>query len=110
MGAPSKDRRLDHELDVHGGAAGRRRGRGDANEAEKDVGVLMPEQLNSAWEDLGATISSGFGGSQAGIPMKHSSDKSVGQRPPGAGPSTPRQASPISLAVQTADWHPEHIK
>lgn len=39
MAAASKDRRLDHELEVHGGAAGRRRGQD---------GVISRERRGSA--------------------------------------------------------------
>ena len=56
----------------------KRSGWGDTDKAEKDVGMLMPEQLDPVREKLGAIISSGFRGSQAGVPTEHSSDKSAG--------------------------------
>ena len=42
------------------------------------MGVLTPEQLNPVRERLGAIISSGFRGSQAGVPTEHSSNKAAG--------------------------------
>lgn len=78
MGVASKDRRLDHKLEVHGGLQRGEEVRwGDTDEAGKDVGMLMPEQLDPVWK-IGAIISSGFRGSQAGVPTEHSSEKSAG--------------------------------
>lgn len=54
-------------------------GQGGIHEAEKGkLGALKPELLNSAWEELGAVISSGFRGSQAGSPMEHLLGKTAG--------------------------------
>lgn len=84
----------------------KRSGWGDTDEAGKDVGMLMPEQLDPVWEKLGAIISSGFRGSQAGS-LRSISIREVSWIKMSWG-WTPHRDRPVPTfpAVQTADWHP----